>query len=279
VILACASCDSRYDVSGHAVGQQFRCRCGTLMTLDAPTLQAGLLACPHCGAGVSPSSPRCEHCSSELLVKGCPRCLSRVFHGYKHCPDCGGELDVAAIGEVQDRACPRCAVAMRARLIGDVVVDECGTCFGLFLDSVAIKRVVEDRHQTRADVLLGELPRQPVKAEPMRNRPMYVRCPICSTLMNRRLFALGLGVVVDVCRGHGTFFDRGELPEIIDFVMKGGLDIARSKELEAERARLRSEASALRTADSGGLFSIRPDTSHLSGRGTALVDLLFALFR
>ena len=30
--------------------------------------------------------------------------------------------------------------------------------------------------------------------------------------MNRKLFAVGSGVVVDVCRAHGTFFDVGSFP-------------------------------------------------------------------
>ena len=46
---------------------------------------------------------RCAHCSAELLLKACPRCLSRVFHGHKHCPECGAELDVAAAGDERTR--------------------------------------------------------------------------------------------------------------------------------------------------------------------------------
>src|SRR5438105_4516365 len=138
MILACPSCDSRYDVTGHALGQQFRCRCGTMMTLAAAPAQAGLLACPQCSAGVSPTASRCEYCAAELLVKACPRCLSRVFHGHKHCPECGAALDVAAIGEVKaDMPCPRCATPLHGRLVGDVLIDECSNCRGLFLDQIA----------------------------------------------------------------------------------------------------------------------------------------------
>src|SRR5262249_12631273 len=96
MILACHACDSRYDVTGHPVGQQFRCRCGAALAIEAPSSQAGLLACPHCGAGVGPTETTCAHCSSQLLLKACPRCLSRVFHGHRHCPECGSELSVAA---------------------------------------------------------------------------------------------------------------------------------------------------------------------------------------
>ena len=39
----------------------------------------------------------------------------------------------------------------------------------------------------------------------------YIPCPICHELMNRVNFANFSGVIVDVCREHGTWFDRDEL--------------------------------------------------------------------
>src|SRR6185295_4262923 len=155
MILACPACDSRYDVTGHTVGQQFRCRCGGMMTLPAMPPSAGELACPHCGAGVAATASACAHCSAELLVKACPRCLSRVFHGHRHCPECGAELAIAATADAdRARPCPRCAAALHARRIGDIVIDECAACLGVFLDHVAIKRVVVDLAQSRAEPLL-----------------------------------------------------------------------------------------------------------------------------
>jgi Zn-finger nucleic acid-binding protein len=61
--------------------------------------------------------------------------------------------------------------------------------------------------------------------------------------MNRINFARCSGVVVDVCRGHGTWFDRDELSRIVEFIRGGGLDAARSREkaaLEEERRQLES---------------------------------------
>ncbi len=210
MILACPACDSRYDVTGSPLGQRFRCRCGAQIALEAPSPQAGLLACPHCGAGVAPTSSRCEHCAEQLLLKACPRCLSRVFHGHKHCPECGTQLDHAAHGEARaDAPCPRCDQPLHARLLGDVVIDECRGCAGVFLDKLAIERVVTDRRQARAEALLGALRRAEVRPLPPGQR-MYVKCPSCQVVMNRRQFATGARVVVDVCRSHGTFFDAGE---------------------------------------------------------------------
>ena len=41
--------------------------------------------------------------------------------------------------------------------------------------------------------------------------------------MNRVNFARISGVVVDVCKGHGTFLDPGELHAIVQFIHGGGL--------------------------------------------------------
>ena len=271
MILACPACDSRYDVTGHAIGQKFHCRCGQMMTLQAMPPVAGELGCPHCGAGVTPGESTCAHCGTGLLVLACPRCLSRVFHGHKHCPECGGELALAATGHVEaDRPCPRCATALHARRVGDLVIDECGACRGVFLDQVAIKRLIVDRAQSRAEALLGALPRVEVNPVPAAGQKMYLPCPVCHVVMNRRLFATGTGVIIDVCRTHGTFFDAGELPLIIDFVMNGGLDKAQKKDIE------RMLEAAHRELAAAPLPAAR--LHQAASRGSAFVDFLSALF-
>jgi Zn-finger nucleic acid-binding protein len=225
---------------------------------------------------VSPSASRCEHCDTELLLKACPRCLSRVFAGYQHCPECGAELERAADGEVRsDLPCPRCSQPLRARMVGDIVIDECGGCRGLFLDQIAIRRVITDRAQARAEALLGALPKAETHVNVRPGEKMYLKCPSCQALMNRRQFATGAGIVVDVCRKHGTFFDVGELPAIIDFVMQGGLEKAAKKDLEQERERLARERERLAAASHDALrLEIQRDMS----RGSAVVDLLTSLF-
>ena len=171
MILACPGCDSRYDVTGHAPGQRFRCRCGTILTLTAPSPQAGLLACPQCGAGVSPTAHACEFCASELLLKACPRCLSRVFHGHKHCPECGAELDRAADATMTELPCPRCATVLRGRLVGDLLIDECRQGLVVFVDQVAIHRVITDREQARAGDRAHDGPDRRSAARPARRLP------------------------------------------------------------------------------------------------------------
>lgn len=279
MILACAGCDSRYDVSGYAVGQAFRCRCGTVTELAASAPQAGMLACPRCAAPVDATHAQCEYCKAALLLKACPRCLSRVFHGHKHCPECGSQIDHAAHGDARaDAPCPRCDQPLHARLLGDVVIDECRGCAGVFLDKLAIERVVTDRRQARAEALLGALRRAEVRPVQPGQR-MYVKCPSCQVVMNRRQFATGARVVVDVCRSHGTFFDAGELPRIIEFVMQGGLEAAERVELQRLRDQARRE---LQSAQYAAITESRSSThanEHSGRSGAIVIELLASLLR
>ena len=64
--------------------------------------------------------------------------------------------------------------------------------------------------------------------------------------MNRVNFAHYSNVVVDVCKAHGTWFDRDELRRVIEFIRAGGLDEARSRELTELKERQRQLAAAQR---------------------------------
>jgi Zn-finger nucleic acid-binding protein len=60
--------------------------------------------------------------------------------------------------------------------------------------------------------------------------------------MNRQNFARVSGVLIDVCKGHGVWFNQGELRRIVEFIRAGGMDKARAREkadLQDQRDRLR----------------------------------------
>ena len=70
--------------------------------------------------------------------------------------------------------------------------------------------------------------------------------------MMRKNFARVSGIIVDECGPHGSFFDAGELEDVLDFVRSGGLALAQRKD-EDERARLRkAEIRASQMQGSGG---------------------------
>jgi Zn-finger nucleic acid-binding protein len=92
----------------------------------------------------------------ERMIVACASCKTRFeAAGYRdvHCPTCGSLARQATV-----RACPRCELPLAAREISDLVVDECSSCHGLFLDEIAIGRVLDDEDHTRAEALLASLP-------------------------------------------------------------------------------------------------------------------------
>jgi Zn-finger nucleic acid-binding protein len=82
-----------------------------------------------------------------------------------------------------------------------------------------LRALVEQRESLGHAAVSPGVPR----GNPLSDRVRYRACPTCSQLMNRKNFGGSSGIVVDVCSLHGTFFDAGELPRVLDFVRRGGL--------------------------------------------------------
>src|SRR5205823_2013681 len=93
----------------------------------------------------------------------------------------------------------------------------------------------------------------------------YVPCPLCHTSMNRVNFGRVSGVIVDVCKMHGTWFDVGELTRVVAFAGSGGLERTRERERNEKReVKARSEEVhvQLAVAESQDRMSSRLDLWH-----------------
>jgi Zn-finger nucleic acid-binding protein len=130
---------------------------------------------------------------------------------------------------------------MRWIQVGAVDLLECDRCDGTWIEADSFDRLCRDRESRAAALGISSHPPRAASERPEQVR--YRPCPRCGKLMNRMNFARLSGAVVDVCRGHGTFLDRGELQQIVRFVDGGGLDRARA----AERDELREEERRLRS--------------------------------
>ena len=131
---------------------------------------------------------------------------------------------------------------MQAVAIGSTPVRECERCFGLWVDVQSFEKICADREQQGA--VLGAASPAPRGKVHESGRVRYSPCPECTQLMNRINFARCSGVIVDICKGHGSWFDHEELTRIVEFIRAGGLDAARAKEkaaIEEERRQLRRE--------------------------------------
>jgi Zn-finger nucleic acid-binding protein len=167
-----------------------------------------------------------------------------MFIGSKHCPHCGAAAAQATAAELAVLKCPRCRTKMSSITLGTVAMRECEQCLGLWLEVPAFEKICADREEQAA--VLGAASPAPAHQAPAAGaeKIQYAPCPQCGQLMNRINFARCSGVIVDICRGHGTWFDRDELSGIVQFIRGGGLEVSRQKEkmeIEFERQQLRTE--------------------------------------
>src|SRR6266436_2922083 len=195
-------------------------------------MEAQTLNCPNCGAAISSDSPQCRYCESKLATVSCPSCFAMMFLGSKHCPHCGAAAAQATAAELSVLKCPRCRVDMKSIMLGTIALRECEQCLGLWVEVAAFEKICAYRKEQSA--VLGTASSSPSYQAPSADmeKIRYVPCPQCSQLMNRINFARCSGVIVDVCQGHGTWFDRDELSRIVEFIRGGGLEESRNREKE-----------------------------------------------
>lgn len=233
------------------------------------------LNCPNCGAGVASDRSQCEFCKTRLKTVACRKCLGLMFFGSKFCGHCGAEAVAAEVADNEDQGvCPRCGMKLQNLKIDAVSLRECPRCSGSWSDIATFERICSDQ-EAQSAVLSYFVE----KATPAPAPIKYVPCPQCKTLMNRSNFAHSSGVIVDLCKQHGVWFDAGELPKIIHFINSGGLSRAREKEkisLEEEREKIREERRQLE------LYELRsgsypPRASGLESSAGGLIKALFGL--
>ena len=162
--------------------------------------------------------------------------------------------------------------------VGSTAVLECERCFGLWLDVASFEKICADREQQSA--VLGFASQAPATGAHETSKVNYVPCPECSQLMNRMNFARCSGVIVDICKQHGTWFDRDELSRIVEFIHGGGFNASRAKEkieIAEQRERLRQEQLTASLRGSTGLGIRDDDEQRLTGIASARGLLKFLL--
>ncbi len=168
-----------------------------------------------------------------------------MFQGSRFCARCGAEATRETVDDEGVHKCPRCKEEMQALRLGGTSVQECSACGGVWLHPEAFQHLCEAREEHSA--IVGLLAIRTPTANPALDIVRYVPCPNCAKLMNRVNFSRSSGVIVDVCKSHGIWFDRGELQRVIEFVEDGGLAVAR----EREREHLQDEQRRLAAMEAG----------------------------
>lgn len=244
-------------------------------------MEARALRCPGCGAPVPPDASQCPYCQAQLATVACPACFALVPLSASHCPACGAATTSRTPLVAEEAPCPACAKPLAADRVGDLETRVCPACGGLWLDRAVFEQLGASRE--RQGAVLGALPAPaapPVAAlEPVQYRP----CPACGARMNRVNYARRSGVVLDVCKAHGLWFDRDELRRLLAFIAGGGLDRARERDLEdlkeAKRAVVQvpeHPASSWEFREQGGLSEHWLSAAGLVGLALEVADHLLS---
>lgn len=209
-------------------------------------MKPSVLVCPSCGAASeTPASPEprpCAYCKASLHPTRCAWCFTWSFAESADCPGCAA---VAAPVPEAPLSCPGCRTRLDGRVLGGARLDGCARCGGVWADPVSFKRVCDGHEEQSAYLGEGSLLPKPGAHDPSAVPVAYRPCARCGEMMNRVNFAGASGVIVDVCKPHGSWFDADELRRIVSFIRGGGLDAARERELrrlELETRRLRQAA-------------------------------------
>jgi Zn-finger nucleic acid-binding protein len=109
-------------------------------------------------------------------------------------------------------ACVKCESVLDKARVGEVEVDLCPSCGGLWLDHGEIERIGRGNSQDLAKLrtaLTGSAAPAPPSA-------IQSSCPACSGLLKEVVMG---PVHVDYCTEcHGVFLDRGELDQAVQAV-------------------------------------------------------------
>jgi Zn-finger nucleic acid-binding protein len=232
--------------------------------------------CPCCAAPIPSRGVICSYCGHRIDVdlQGSGQALADDTVHEQRCPDCEQVLDslILKLGSEANQ--------------DNLKVNRCSQCLGLFMQRDILDRILDINVRQPSEINhrlinnLVESNRSQVKD--WKYRP----CPVCRTLMHRKLQGKRSGVVVDSCRDHGLWLDAGELRQLMEWSRAGGekLDQKRQELLQqqqSERERRDRTAAILQRSTLESDLAFQPSTqqqkpavSLLKALGEILKDLL-----
>ena len=210
-------------------------------------MSARTYACASCGAHVDEQAATPLPAARQARRHGirCASCFHMSVPDAVYCSGCAARslgLHLEPVGEAAVRAknapLPRTPSALYRD--GAAALFDCaGLCGGQFCRARARLHALIEQHVRPSSH--AEQEKRSIRSDP---RTGYVPCPACASLMNRKNFGGTSGVIVDICKKHGTWFDAGELPRVLAFVASGGLERSRRRDAE-EHERIRHAAGQL----------------------------------
>jgi Zn-finger nucleic acid-binding protein len=170
---------------------------------------------------------RADETLGGRVIVACSACRTRFEAGYRdvHCPACGAMAPQGPTPPWPDddiplpeRSCVACFRPVIGQRVAGIALYICDGCGGCFVDTKSISMMLTEANMTRVDAVIEALARRTPRNTVDSKAPR--RCPTCINVMTRALSPEGAGVIIDVCRPHGVFFDAGELRRMLEFARR-----------------------------------------------------------
>lgn len=308
ILVACGQCQRQYDASNHPAGSRFHCACGKVLEVHRPEAHdATVVRCSACGGPRRGQEMACGYCQAEFTLHErdmhsiCPSCMTRISDKAKHCHSCGVAIvPEAEAGEATGKPCPVCGegAELIARQLGEqqLSVLECPRCAGLWVGAEVFQRLEsEAKRHIGGAVPAGAVGGsggataggRPSGQSSAQQGALYRPCVSCGKFMNRQNYGRRSGVIVDVCKQHGVWFDDRELQIVLDWIRHGGLAASNLRDEEERRAAARRARQRQASAGpspmlgpTGGSFSMPGGRiGGAASGGEWLLEVGLALFR
>ena len=163
----------------------------------------------------------CSNCSAPLLAHTsiCEYCCSR------NDVDLKGLHEYTVTKPESPRNCPACGTALQTiNLSGDgkYYIERCERCMGLFFDPGELEMLLDKSVHNVFNIDNRGINRLIKDRSGQKRKVQYLKCPVCSNIMNRMNFGKKSGVIIDRCKAHGIWLDSGELKHIMEWRKAGG---------------------------------------------------------
>jgi Zn-finger nucleic acid-binding protein len=183
----------------------------------------------------------------------CSNCNAPLPAGSQLCAYCGNRTDIDLKGinyytthdSDSPRTCPRCAKKLKTvdlQLNGQFLIERCDQCFGLFFDPGELEALLEGMVSNVFQIDKPGLEGINRDRKPDQYPVAYIKCPVCSELMNRVNFGAQSGVIVDRCKPHGVWLDGGELRQLFEWMKLGGKLLEQERQEQAKKDAAKREA-------------------------------------
>lgn len=223
----CQNCGLQFDVSSIQAGSKFRCDCGAVVEVKPLKLHnSAVIHCSGCGGAKKNPDGTCSYCSSQFTLHemdlngSCPQCLTKTSSKAAYCHGCGLMLtEGLPVGKPTKQLCPSCQLPdypMSTRVFPrhSISLLECNTCAGVWVSQRTFDHLCKSTFKKTFSILSLKSQKLAPLIQPKR---FYRICPVCNEVLNRVHYQKNSGVVVDVCRQDGIWFDIQELETVLNY--------------------------------------------------------------